>query len=162
MPISGWPQPMTFTPFGPAASVCGAAVVSPSYAIRTPHTDVHFVDSAMSWATTASFAPLNGAGAFAWLYLQCSVPCQRAGAPNMNLNFETAADLCAGAAPGAGLVAKSCSWSAAYVSDCEAAMNDTAATAIDAPVRPHLPKGFRMRASSDDLRRNLIGRRLMP
>jgi hypothetical protein len=64
--MSGWPQPMTLTPSGPPASVCGTALVSPSYTIWIPQTDVHFVESATSCATTASSEP-NCAGAFAGL-----------------------------------------------------------------------------------------------
>ena len=47
MPMSGFCHPITLTPSGPpAASVFGTAVVSPSYAIWTPQTAVHFADSA--------------------------------------------------------------------------------------------------------------------
>jgi len=80
----------------------------------------------------------------------------------MNSNFETAADLCAAEAPGAGLSTKSCMASPARLPVGDSGSRDAVASAIDARAEPALPNDFRMRASSDDARKNLIGERPMP
>ena len=79
IPMSGFCHPMTLTPSGaPAASVLGGVVVSPSYAICTPQTAVHFADSETICWMTASLALANDAGALAWLYRQRITPGHRA------------------------------------------------------------------------------------